>query len=327
MLDIQWSPHSHTSGQGEILAVATSTGRVEFYKFTVDGLGQADLVLDGSLVVAEEALLVLSLAWHPTLSNVVGVTLSDGSVRLCRLDEGKDAGGLLVEATQTIVQKHELEAWTLAFPPPREHRGGRIDVFSGGDDAVLKFSSVNSSELNEDIDPREVNLEVSWQDRKIHQAGVTAILPLTSDLVVTGSYDDHIRLLSCPKVGRRKVLAEANLGGGVWRLKDITAPGPDALDKDENVGISVDAGGSRRYVSVFHTLSLAGRTPQLPLATNRFAPFDTTPSISSPSISRSHSVLSQHSSTAQPRYHHNPIPQFPNPPILMINSPLLNDAS
>jgi hypothetical protein len=58
-----------------------------------------------------------------------------------------------------------------------------------------------------------------WTDRKSHEAGVTSILPLANDLLITGSYDDRIRLLSAPAVGRRKVLAELDLGGGVWRLK------------------------------------------------------------------------------------------------------------
>lgn len=60
-----------------------------------------------------------------------------------------------------------------------------------------------------------------WSDRKAHGAGVTAILPLVGedDVTVTGSYDDRIRVLGTPLVGRKQVLAEEDLGGGVWRLK------------------------------------------------------------------------------------------------------------
>ena len=54
---------------------------------------------------------------------------------------------------------------------------------------------------------------------------VTAILPLSETLVVTGSYDDYIRLISTPTVGRRQVLAELNLGGGVWRVKVLHVAG------------------------------------------------------------------------------------------------------
>lgn len=63
-----------------------------------------------------------------------------------------------------------------------------------------------------------------------HEAGVTAILPLPlgteagKDLLVTGSYDDHVRVFAVhdyrpDQNTRPKALAEKNLGGGVWRLK------------------------------------------------------------------------------------------------------------
>ena len=59
-------------------------------------------------------------------------------------------------------------------------------------------------------------------DRRIHLAGVTAILPLSESLLLTGSYDDHVRLLEIPSSsqrGRVTELASLNLEGGVWRLK------------------------------------------------------------------------------------------------------------
>lgn len=42
--------------------------------------------------------------------------------------------------------------------------------------------------------------------------------------MLTGSYDDHIRLISISAMGRRSILAEAELGGGVWRLKQLNQP-------------------------------------------------------------------------------------------------------
>ena len=70
------------------------------------------------------------------------------------------------------------------------------------------------SRINEEEEP-----SMLWKDRRLHQAGVTAILPLNPDLAVTGSYDDHIRLVSLASDSIRRVLVEHNLGGGVWRLK------------------------------------------------------------------------------------------------------------
>ena len=148
---------------------------------------------------------MLSLEWHPSQANVIGVTMSDGCVCLCESTQGELWGQDSIMKV-TNIQSHGLEAWMLAFSADIN---GTMDVYSGGDDVILQRSSGNKAE----------EYTLLWQDRKTHQAGVTTILPLTSELVLTGSYDDHIRLISTPRVGRRQVLAEENIGGGVWRLK------------------------------------------------------------------------------------------------------------
>lgn len=149
------------------------------------------------------------------------MTLSDGSVQLC--ESSASGSGVAAEPwSQSAVirtreiHRHSLEAWTCAFTSDAEA------LLSGGDDSVLQYSSINQDEA--------VQL---WADRKLHEAGVTAILPLWDTLVITGSYDDHIRLLNLPQIGRRKCLAELNLGGGVWRLKILSQESsPDAQDRD-----------------------------------------------------------------------------------------------
>jgi len=102
------------------------------------------------------------------------------------------------DARDDIVYTHELEAWTVintpqTWPAPQ--------TFSGGDDAAL-------------IGP-------NLHNKRIHEAGVTAILPLTPGILATGSYDDHLRIIKLPDQHSRRpeVLHEINLGGGVWRLK------------------------------------------------------------------------------------------------------------
>jgi diphthamide biosynthesis protein 7 len=145
------------------------------------------------------------------------VTLSDGVVALCRSsDGGPDARPWSSESTvaMTELATHSLEPWTLAFSPDAEL------LFSGGDDAVLQALRLPSIDGNDNDAGDDGNAAtLLWSDRKSHEAGVTSILPLVNDLLITGSYDDRIRLLSAPVVGRRKVLAELDLGGGVWRLK------------------------------------------------------------------------------------------------------------
>jgi diphthine methyl ester acylhydrolase len=202
ILDAQWAPHADRLG--DLLAVATSTGRLVFYRLDLRGGG--DLVFSATKAVSDPSILVLSLAWHPWRAHVIGFTLSDGCVCLCESTEGKlwSEEALVYQHT---IQRHELEAWMLAFSGP-----GSTNVLSGGDDGVLQYSTLNSQNER----------RLQWHDRKLHHAGITAILPLTADLVVTGSYDDHIRLIHVPPTGRRRILAELNLEGGVWRLKAMT---------------------------------------------------------------------------------------------------------
>jgi diphthamide biosynthesis protein 7 len=120
------------------------------------------------------------------------------------------------------VLEHELEAWTLIFA----HDGQAI--YSGGDDAGLRFSTLQNTtpsspemQKQETEDEEEDFTPIQWQDRRSHQAGVTAILPLAAEenILITGSYDDNIRVLHTPLIGRKQILAEENLEGGVWRLK------------------------------------------------------------------------------------------------------------
>lgn len=151
---------------------------------------------------------MLSLAWHPVNSNLIGVTVSSGEIYVCDIEAAKSVSSAADnEAAVTEILKHELEAWTLAF----SSSGGSL--FSGGDDAKLMFC--------DGVDAETEGLGMQWSDRRIHGAGVTAILPLEheDDVTVTGSYDDCVRVLYTPKVGRKQVLAEENLEGGVWRLK------------------------------------------------------------------------------------------------------------
>jgi diphthamide biosynthesis protein 7 len=165
------------------------------------------------------------LSWHTTDSHKLGVTLSNGEIVLIdRLDFSKSQDSISSHASDSdrnspickVLNVHGLEAWTLAFT-----FSGR-GAFSGGDDGTLRYSSIQSSESADLGEDSIVSVPAhSWIEKKIHNAGVTAILPLSEDIVVTGSYDDHIRVIHVPTHGRKVLLAEANLGGGVWRLKKI----------------------------------------------------------------------------------------------------------
>lgn len=229
VLDVQWSPHR--AGGTEAIAVATSNAMLEMYTLNLNrDRKTAELNASTWLGPFEDPdvedardKLALSLAWHPTQSKIIAVTLNTGEVQYCE-SEG-DFAEMGLQYSASVPLKHELEAWTVVFSPRS------TGIFSGGDDCALRY-------LRPTRGPDGINgIEAAWQDKKLHNAGVTAILPLSDELVVTGSYDDHVRLIYAPPVGRRQVLAERNLEGGVWRLKMIDS---DKLPEAES--------DTRRYV-------------------------------------------------------------------------------
>jgi diphthamide biosynthesis protein 7 len=221
ILDLHFSPHDPT-----LLAVAGSTGSLQLFRFSPVSTALEPL---STYQFFDPAILVLSLSWHPINANLLGVTVSEGGVYVV------DTNVAVKEALDTgkEVLTHELEAWTLVF----SHDGKAI--YSGGDDASLRFSTLpdpatsssstsdppeEGKEDEEEEEEEENFTPLQWQDRRSHQAGVTAILPLASEdnILITGSYDDNIRILHAPLQGRKQVLCEENLEGGVWRLKILT---------------------------------------------------------------------------------------------------------
>ena len=127
-------------------------------------------------------------------------------------------------------QAHSLEAWMVVWASLSRNAEDKFALlYSGGDDSALcrHKSSAHHLELEEDHgDEVQYLHEPLRRDRTIHGAGVTAILPLLvnspdkDEFLLTGSYDEYVRVVAFSgSGGRAKVLAEKCLGGGVWRLK------------------------------------------------------------------------------------------------------------
>jgi diphthamide biosynthesis protein 7 len=102
-------------------------------------------------------------------------------------------------------------------------------VYSGGDDSLLRFAMFSRNKEGHTVLDKSGSgfLHTGANTLGGHNAGVTAILPIpviSNNILVTGSYDDHVRVYALfdhhPSIGNRKakVLAELNVGGGVWRL-------------------------------------------------------------------------------------------------------------
>ncbi|MCJ1388955.1 hypothetical protein MMC18_001807 [Xylographa bjoerkii] len=219
VLDLHFSPH-----RPEILAVAISTGAIEIY-----GLSSAHVINLELLQIVQAFdpnILVLSLAWHPSpeRSTELAVSLSDGNVALIDHSE--------TPAVKWIEEAHSLEAWTVSWSYIDSTSDDSF-LYSGGDDSGLR--TFLAKELSSNIranngDPEgAASTIVPVFNTKIHGAGVTAILPIKHissvlpETLLTGSYDEYIRVLALSPRGIWMLLAEKRLGGGVWRLKQIVS--------------------------------------------------------------------------------------------------------
>jgi len=221
---LHFSPH-----EPEVLAVATSTGAIEIFHLRIDQ--GAHLERFKTIQIFESTVLVLSFAWHPLPQALTtfAVSLSDGNLAL--VDYGRPT------ALIKRLEAHSLEAWTVVWSPesPTGDSKDSFSLYSGGDDSGLcTFSALQlpvAKEENEDADG--VPDSEAWSsafDSKIHGAGVTAILPLCNrtnnrmqNALLTGSYDEYVRILVEGLNGRWRSTAEMRLGGGVWRLKMISS--------------------------------------------------------------------------------------------------------
>lgn len=192
---------------------------------------------------AGEDVLFTSFCWHPAFHRVA-LTTSTGKIHVVLL---RDSGVLETESDAEIT--HTAEAWTVAIAPPIGVPG-QVDyktfaLYSGGDDSHLRkaFFIFNRGDRRL-FGGDEVNLwapteeedeaQLEWATPKPvgHTAGVTAILPLNyaladgSRVVVTGSYDDYLRVFAIHDAidvpFRPRLLVEQNLSGGVWRLKLVS---------------------------------------------------------------------------------------------------------
>lgn len=247
VFDLHFAPQAD---RGDICAAVSSTGTVSFFRLTPDPSTPTEGTAEGQYLqnlsvhripwLSEDDSLTY-FTWHPKVPGLMAVTTSAGEVILARAESDYKK----IERLETILT-HDAEAWCVAFSPLSRpaHRSRQTfsTVFSGGDDFKLLLSGhITSSDTQESNASSDSEFEPRYYITKPpdnkgirHDAGVTAILPLplrTSDgceLVVTGSYSDHISVWSYLPPHRsiafsviKKLLKRRDLGGGVWRLKVI----------------------------------------------------------------------------------------------------------
>ena len=224
------------------MAVVSSTGTLSFFELAPPSEGGPATLKEVAMhrpLGQGEGVLLLSCAWHPSLPGLLAITTSNYEVHVLRVDETWGVS----KAREEPVITHTLEAWTVAFSPPSTRHpdadsqdsteSRSLVVYSGGDDSKLLRAACVYKPSQTAVDDEVLATPYPTTTVKGHEAGVTAILPLPlqladgSEIVVTGSYDDRLRVyrVYTSKGGlmtqRPSTLADENLGGGVWRLKLI----------------------------------------------------------------------------------------------------------
>lgn len=207
-----------------ILAVATSVGTVCFYYFDIEAGSEDSLKYISTINVANPKVLVLALAWSvcPAWPSTIAVSLSTGQVGIFDYE--------IPQSPVRLVPTHSLEAWTIAWSTTNALDGSPY-LYSGGDDSALSVHTIHEILHMATLDTEslaQIEYEPKSRDVKTHGAGVTAILPLITEskrdreILLTGSYDEFLRVLVPQLPGRKTaLLAEKYLGGGVWRLKQL----------------------------------------------------------------------------------------------------------
>ncbi|KAL4740069.1 hypothetical protein BDV11DRAFT_204544 [Aspergillus similis] len=236
--------------QENILAIATSDASVSL--FTVSPETETGFTLLWKKSVHENSSIpALFLAWLPenwlnpkgagASSDGFAVTFSDGRTGVFGLTGNGDEP---VTELGSFEAKQPIEVWFVAAASYLTSSvAGTVStpyLFTGNDFGSLhtrRFTDIQvptNHTARERMDEEEGSpipaTLVSSDDKALHHtAGVTSILPLPiplshtaakgEPLLLTGSYDEHLRVYHACRGGRGEVLAEMGLGGGVWRLQ------------------------------------------------------------------------------------------------------------
>lgn len=192
ILDAKW----YILGNRCLLLVASALSEILLFELRSDNkLHQID-VLD-LCSDSEDDLLTLSI----DMSN--GVIINDSNNLLASDSRGKVS---LVSSTPCKLTKirdwkaHSFEAWTCAFD-----KWNANVAYTGGDDTLLHIFDIRSDAVYKMV------------TNKVHTAGVTSILSFDQNHLITGSYDETLRLFDTRNW--RLPLYELVLFGGIWRIK------------------------------------------------------------------------------------------------------------
>ncbi|KAM7461257.1 hypothetical protein LguiA_029378 [Lonicera macranthoides] len=198
IFDLKWNPVG-SNNVSPLLAQANADGylRLDRLESSVNGSelhGNFLKEVDNEKVSSS---MCLCLDWNPSATSIA-VGLSDGSTSIISLN---DSGPNKVQEWEG----HEFEVWATCFDIHQPQL-----VYTGSDDCKFKC-----------WDLRMDSSELAFQNSKAHTMGVCCIAKNPSDpyTLLTGSYDEYLRIWDVRSMSKPISKTSICLGGGVWRIK------------------------------------------------------------------------------------------------------------
>lgn len=187
IFDVKWNSKSSIPW----LAQATADGSITTYV-----LRNQDIDCTETQAVQVGSSMCLSVDWAPqTDVPCVAVSLADGFLSLVNL-------AVPAPVVQSSWQAHAFEAWVCSFDTWRPEV-----LYSGGDDCHFCAWDTRGP--------------LVFRDKTSHGMGVCCIQssPHREHVVVTGSYDEILRIWDMRMMQKALLKGHANMGGGVWKVK------------------------------------------------------------------------------------------------------------
>ena len=246
-----WSTSSNQINQQKVAAGCTD-GSVKLISVAGeneddDNNGESTSVsynisVDQSFGMGDEMVTSCFVHQHDEPASVfIASTHHKGTISILKQHQGSSTA---TKPFRLSFEAHEYDAWSIA-PAFNEINTPESTVFfSGGDDAKLKLWDLRtkmtfSSSSGED--PENTNSCSDNDDDEVVRcqshcsgfgAGVVSIVPQSANTLLVGSYDEHVytidtRMLapggkSKPAAGEKAIVSKLRLGGGGWRLREIS---------------------------------------------------------------------------------------------------------
>uniref|UniRef100_A0A1D1XY32 methylated diphthine methylhydrolase n=1 Tax=Anthurium amnicola TaxID=1678845 RepID=A0A1D1XY32_9ARAE len=194
IFDIKWSPSGAKTDP--LLAQADAHGCLSIHSLK-PSQDHGAAVLREAFKEKVSPSMCLCLDWNPS-ATCLSVGLSDGSISLVSI------GDTQLQLLQSW-EAHEYEVWAASFDVHQP-----LLLYTGSDDCCFSC-----------WDLRQSPSKLVFRNAKSHKMGVCSIAkcPSNSNMLLTGSYDEFLRVWDLRAPSKPLDERSVCLGGGVWRIK------------------------------------------------------------------------------------------------------------